>query len=234
MDDDIRDQPSAASRFGSWLAIKYQHYLDRLTPYTGVRWGIAIFTILLFCWRIFAVQGFYIVTYALFIYYLNMFLAFLTPRIDPAFEADSEGKLVSILCSELLQMKKVPLCRAATTKNSDRSCAVCRSSNFGSFVCCSQTTLFRLKTMKSTLIAFFMTFFELFDIPVFWPILVMYFFVLTFLTMKRQIMHMIRYRYIPFTFGKPRPHGKEDSGKLVASDSTAHNSPLLIPASPSA
>ncbi|CAK5085297.1 unnamed protein product [Meloidogyne enterolobii] len=38
---------------------------------------------------------------------------------------------------------------------------------------------------------------------------------LTCLTMKRQIMHMIRYRYIPFTTGKPRPKGKEDSGKVV-------------------
>lgn len=120
--------------------------------------------------------------------------------------------------------------------------------------------------MKSTLIAFTCTFFEVFDVPVFWPILVMYFIgmflcmikfglirfllfrvlgcyisiyyfiyyfqnsylyfylpftlinlfkVLTCLTMKRQIMHMIRYRYIPFTTGKPRPKGKEDSGKVV-------------------
>ncbi|KAI6216479.1 Protein RER1 [Aphelenchoides fujianensis] len=156
MDDDIRDQPGTASKFGSWLAIKYQHYLDRLTPHVGVRWAIAIFTVFAFCWRIVAVQGFYIVT---------------------------------------------------------------------------------LKTMKSTLIAFFLTFFEIFDVPVFWPILVMYFFVLTFLTMKRQIMHMIRYRYIPFTFGKPRPSGKEDTGKLLASsfDSpTARSSPLSAVGSSSA
>ncbi len=29
-------------------------------------------------------QGWYIVTYALAIYHLNLFLAFLTPKIDPA------------------------------------------------------------------------------------------------------------------------------------------------------
>jgi len=35
--------------------------------------------------------------------------------------------------------------------------------------------------------------------------------------MKRQIMHMIRYRYIPFTTGKPRPQGRSgsDNGKVV-------------------
>ena len=42
--------------------------------------------------------------------------------------------------------------------------------------------------MRSTLIAIFCTFFEMFDVPVFWPILVMYFVVLVCLTMKRQIM----------------------------------------------
>lgn len=47
-----------------------------------------------------------------------------------------------------------------------------------------------------------MTFFSVFDIPVFWPILLLYWFVLFFVTMKRQIRHMIKYRYIPFTFGK--------------------------------
>lgn len=42
--------------------------------------------------------------------------------------------------------------------------------------------------MKATLTAFICTFFEIFNVPVFWPILVMYFIVLTCLTMKRQIM----------------------------------------------
>ena len=42
----------------------------------------------------------------------------------------------------------------------------------------------------------------MFDVPVFWPILLMYFLVLFFVTMKRQIKHMIKYRYIPFSFGK--------------------------------
>lgn len=40
---------------------------------------------------------------------------------------------------------------------------------------------------KATVIAFGCTFFELFNIPVFWPILVMYFITLFCITMKRQI-----------------------------------------------
>ncbi|GAA47899.1 protein RER1 homolog [Clonorchis sinensis] len=50
------------------------------------------------------------------------------------------------------------------------------------------------------------TAFEFLDVPVFWPILVLYFLLLFYLTMKRQIMHMIKYHYLPFTYGKPRHH----------------------------
>ncbi|KRY20351.1 Protein RER1, partial [Trichinella patagoniensis] len=68
-------------------------------------------------------------------------------------------------------------------KNSDLSCDACQNLNFGTF-----------------------------DIPVFWPILVVYFIILFCLTMKRQIKHMIKYRYVPFSFGKPRHTGKASQG----------------------
>ena len=47
-----------------------------------------------------------------------------------------------------------------------------------------------------------MTFSVVFDIPVFWPILLLYFIILFVATMKRQIMHMIKYRYVPWSYGK--------------------------------
>jgi hypothetical protein len=47
-----------------------------------------------------------------------------------------------------------------------------------------------------------MTFFSVFDVPVFWPILLCYWIVLFVLTMKRQILHMIKYKYVPFSMGK--------------------------------
>ncbi|KAL2936326.1 Protein RER1B [Bienertia sinuspersici] len=55
---------------------------------------------------------------------------------------------------------------------------------------------------KAFCIAFVMTFFSVFDVPVFWPILLCYWVVLFVLTMKRQIAHMIKYRYVPFNIGK--------------------------------
>ncbi|KAF5736182.1 Protein RER1A -like protein [Tripterygium wilfordii] len=60
---------------------------------------------------------------------------------------------------------------------------------------------------KAFCIAFVMTFFSVFDVPVFWPILLFYWILLFILTMRRQMMHMIKYKYVPFSFGKQR-YGK--------------------------
>lgn len=64
----------------------------------------------------------------------------------------------------------------------------------------------RYAITKAFCIAFLMTFFSLFDVPVFWPILLCYWIVLFVLTMKRQIMHMIKYKYVPFNIGKQVRH----------------------------
>lgn len=63
---------------------------------------------------------------------------------------------------------------------------------------------FWLACFKGSGISFIMTFFPMFDIPVFWPILVMYFCILFFMTMKRQIAHMYKHKYVPFSFGKSK------------------------------
>ena len=48
--------------------------------------------------------------------------------------------------------------------------------------------------------------------PVFWPIVLVYWLMLFVLTMKRQIKHMIKHRYLPFTRGKPKPAQKGAAG----------------------
>ncbi|PAV64269.1 hypothetical protein WR25_25352 [Diploscapter pachys] len=186
---ELRDRPGVVSRFFSSIEQKYQYYLDRLTPYTAVRWTIAVASLFIFIFRILYIQGFYIVAYAVGIYWLNLLLLFLTPSIDPAlnYDDDDDGPVLPQSSSDEFRpfMRRLPEFKF-----------------WHSFI-------------KSTLIATTCTFFEFFNVPVFWPILVMYFCILFFLTMKRQIMHMIKYRYIPFTVGKPRMTGKEDTGKVV-------------------
>ena len=140
--------------------------------------------------RIVLLQGWYIVTYALAIYHLNLLLAFLTPKIDPALAEYEEQEMAELDGASL------------PTKQNDE---------FRPFIRRLPEFKFWYSATKATLIAFVATFFDFFNIPVFWPILVMYFITLFCITMKRQIKHMIRYRYIPFTWGKPKFKGKEES-----------------------
>ena len=109
-------------------------------------------------------QGWYIVTYALAIYHLNLLLAFLTPKIDPA--------LAQLEAEEADDGLELPV------KQNDE---------FRPFIRRLPEFKFWYSATKATVIAFCCTFFEFFNIPVFWPILVMYFITLFCITMKRQI-----------------------------------------------
>jgi len=192
-EDILRQRPSVVTTFFKRIGQWYQKLLDDSTQHVSFRWiGFAILT-LLYIGRIVWLQGWYIVTYALAIYHLNLLLAFLTPKIDPAmaeFEAAEEA-------AEDEGM-------ALPTRQNDE---------FRPFVRRLPEFKFWYSATKATVIAFVCTFFDFFNIPVFWPILVMYFITLFCITMKRQIKHMIRYRYIPFTFGKPKFAGKEAAPK---------------------
>lgn len=72
---------------------------------------------------------------------------------------------------------------------------------------------FWFSSAKALCLGFLATFFAAFDVPVFWPILLLYWLVLFFLTMKRQVKHMLKYRYLPFSVGKRKYAAKgKDSG----------------------
>lgn len=180
--DDLSSQPArnAVSSFFNRLGQRYQLLLDKSTPHTKVRWVLAFVNIGLFLTRILLAQGWYIVTYALGIYHLNLFIAFLTPKIDPGLDFDSVDDHDG---------PELP-----TRSNEE----------FRPFIRRLPEFKFWYAITKSTTIAIVCTFFDVFNVPVFWPILVMYFITLFCITMKRQIKHMIKHRYLPFTHGKPK------------------------------
>jgi len=186
-EDVLRQKPSIVATFFKRVGQTFQIWLDRWTPHTMSRWVFTVVLVCLFGLRIFMKQGWYIVTYALAIYHLNLLLAFLTPKIDPALahlEAEDDGDGLEL-----------------PTRQNDE---------FRPFIRRLPEFKFWYSATKSTIIAFTCTFFDFFNIPVFWPILVMYFITLFCITMKRQIKHMIRYRYIPFTSGKPKYAKREE------------------------
>lgn len=63
---------------------------------------------------------------------------------------------------------------------------------------------FWIGSTTATVLSVFTTFFSIFDLPVFWPILVFYFIALTILMLRKQIEHMIRHKYVPFNIGKKK------------------------------
>ncbi|KAI4255626.1 MAG: hypothetical protein LQ352_002471 [Teloschistes flavicans] len=170
---------AAVSAQTSRLGRLYQSYLDKSTPYTAYRWiGTAVLLALFFL-RIVVAQGWYIVCYSLGIYLLNLFLAFLQPKIDPSLTQD-EG----LEDGESLPTKK--------------------DEEFRPFIRRLPEFKFWHSATRAIAISFVCTWFGIFDVPVFWPVLVVYFCILFGLTMRRQIQHMIKYRYVPFSFGKAR------------------------------
>mmetsp|Transcript_60340 Transcript_60340/g.186811 ORF Transcript_60340/g.186811 Transcript_60340/m.186811 type:complete len:191 (+) Transcript_60340:92-664(+) len=61
-----------------------------------------------------------------------------------------------------------------------------------------------LTASSAVIVSFSMTFFEAFDLPVIWPMLLAYFIFLVVLTMKGRIEHMMKHKYMPFSFGKQK------------------------------
>jgi hypothetical protein len=170
----------AVSVHTSRIQRQYQALLDQSTPYVLYRWVGTGALLFLFFLRIFIMQGWYIVAYALGIYLLNLFLAFLQPKFDPvndALDNEMEDGTANTL----------------PTKQDEE---------FKPFIRRLPEFKFWYWATRAVAISFVCTWFAIFDVPVFWPVLVMYWIILFMLTMKKQISHMIKYRYVPFTIGK--------------------------------
>ncbi|CAH8521937.1 unnamed protein product [Heterobilharzia americana] len=170
-------------------SLVHQTIIDKLYPYKFTRWLIAFFLFMAYVLRIASIQGFHIVSYTLAIYLLSLFISFISPKVDPAF-------------AELL----------------DESPTLPRTEGeeFRPFIPRLLESKFWLSTVRAITISIFCTYLPFLDIPVFWPILVMYFIMLFAIMMKRQIKHMIKYRYVPFTYGKPRPVGSGNKEQVSA------------------
>ncbi|BFG41496.1 hypothetical protein CerSpe_277700 [Prunus speciosa] len=179
------ESATAASPVNKWIfdmSRLYQYYLDKTTPHSVPRWVGTLALVIVYALRVYYIQGFYIISYGLGIYILNLLIGFLSPLTDPEMEASSGALL--------------------PTKGSDE---------FKPFIRRLPEFKFWYSFTKAFCIAFVMTFFSAFDVPVFWPILLCYWIVLFVLTMRRQIAHMIKYKYVPFNIGKQRYGGKKPS-----------------------
>ncbi|XP_074348603.1 protein RER1B-like [Apium graveolens] len=159
-----------------------QFYLDKCTPFPAHRWLGTFVLAFIYAVRIYHLGSFYAVTYGLGIYILNLLIDFISPIVDPELEELDGAEL--------------------PTKESD---------DFRPFIRRLPEFKFWYGMTKAFCVAFLMTFISLFDVPVFWPILLGYWIVQFVLTLKRHITHMIKYKYVPLTLGKQTYTGKKSA-----------------------
>lgn len=179
------------------ISNRYQLLLDASTPHWKYRWAFSISLLFLFLLRVVIAQGWYIICYGLSIYYLNLFIGFLSPRIDPAFQFGNEFDLDDPYSDSGPMLP---------TRANDE---------FRPFIRRLPEFKFWLSATRATLISLVLSMFEIFDLPVFWPILLLYFILLFVSTMRQQIKHMIKYGYVPWDKGKRQYGGQnEDPASL--------------------
>merc|ERR1719161_3075642 len=151
-----------------------QHYLDKSILWPKARWVSLAVALVIYCLRVYLLKGFYVVTYGLGIYLLNLLISFLSPAVDP----DTDG----LEGSETVLPTNDGEYRPFTRKLPEFK--------------------FWVSAARAVLLSLVLTLFSVFDLPVFWPILLAYFILLVVLTMKDRVKHMIKHKYIPFSFGK--------------------------------
>lgn len=167
---------SGVTQFSDAMWRRLQYLLDKSTPMVLYRWIFLAAIAFIYVLRVYLIQGFYLITYGLGIFILQQLIAFLSPQVDPEIHDLVDGPALPLRGSE----------------------------EFRPFVRRLPEFKFWFSLTKAFCLAFALTFFSAFDVPVLWPILLFYWFVLFVATMKRQIMHMIKYNYVPFTLGKQR------------------------------
>jgi hypothetical protein len=75
------DQQGLASDVMVQCGRRYRQVLDKTVTYAAVRWVVLFSLLVLFCLRIWLLQGWFIVTYGLGIFLLNLFIGFITPLV---------------------------------------------------------------------------------------------------------------------------------------------------------
>ena len=197
---DTRGAPTLASELYAQLGRRYRHTLDRTVTYTLYRWLALGLLLALYGMRVWYAQGWYIVTYSLGIYLLNLFIGFISPQVrvhlgaarrfrpsfcpppkinkhpppptptppPPQMDPETDGPVLPTKASEEYKpfTRKVP--------------------EFKFWEAASRGTLLSLccTVTKAT------------DVPVFWPILVVYFCTLLVFTLRDRVAHMVKHRCV--------------------------------------
>ena len=153
---------------------------DKIIIYAFERWLVTGILLVLYLIRVVLTRGYACLTYCIGIHILNSFIGFISPLEDPEdYDLNNDDSFLP-------------------QKNNEE---------FKPFQRKVKEYTFWSRVSWTLAISILLTFFKGFDIPVFWPLLLVYFFLIFGLVMKRQIQHMIKYHDVPWDYAKVR-YGK--------------------------
>ena len=99
--------PTFMDRVKSTYKRRSQQMVDATVIYPKGRWGGFAAMLFVYALRVYFAQGWYIVTYGLAIYLLNLFLGFLSPAQDPELDGGG-GPLLPMKDGEQMFIRRVP------------------------------------------------------------------------------------------------------------------------------
>ena len=155
-------------------SMRIETMLMKLKPYVLYRWIFYSAVTFLFCFKMLHSHKFYAVGYMAGLFTLQCVVLFLSPKLDP----------------ELYGKDVLP----TTADDGDYKPFVRKLPEF---------VLWKRITAAS-LLSNFASFIPFLDLPVYGPLLVFYFVLVTVMTFRTRIAHMIKYGYVPFDLGKPK------------------------------
>ncbi|KAL0219887.1 hypothetical protein P9112_005540 [Eukaryota sp. TZLM1-RC] len=173
--------------------------VDQTAPFMKLRWIVFTFFLLVFTSRVIVKDGYYIIAYALGIFLLLTLVTFLTPKAGLPSEGPDRLPLHEAEDDEFRPfIRKLP-----------------------EFKAWKQATL-------ATLSSLFASFLPFLDIPVYLPILVLYFIGISFAMLRVHVEHWIKYRYLPFSFGK-KQYSRRRSAHSESTGSVGTQPTIVLP-----
>ena len=173
----INERPLSEKNIFEKISLYRNIIKDKIIIYIFERWMISFILLVLYVIRDVLTRGYACLTYCISIHIFNSFIGFISPLEHPEdYDLKSDDSFLPQKNNEEFK----PFQRKV------------KEYTFWSIV------------FWTFAISIILTFFKGFDIPVFWPLLLFYFFLIFGLIMKRQIQHMIKYHYLPWDYGKTK------------------------------
>ena len=171
------EKPLSDKNIFEKISLYYDIIKDKIIIYVLERWLVSFILLVLYLIRVVTTRGYACLSYCIGIHLLNSFIGFISPLDDP----EEYG-----------------------LKSDDSFLPQKNNEEFKPFQRKVKEYTFWSRVSGTLAVSIILTFFKGFDIPVFWPLLLFYFFLIFGLVMKNQIQHMIKYHYLPWDYGKTK------------------------------